>query len=347
MIQDLIRAAPAEPARLAGAIATATVPPRGAAASPAGLAPGDRVGDWTLERCVGAGGMGAVHAAVHAVIGKHAAIKLVRRELADDRRVADRFVLEARVVNRIGHPNVIDIFSIGWLSDHRPYLVMELLCGRTLAGRMSVAPVAHDEATEILLSLCDALTAAHAHGVVHRDLKPENVFLAATQAGRVVKLIDWGLAVCVTDPHADASASAPGTFVGTPRYASPEQARGHAVDCSADVYSLGVVAYELYLGRAPFVVEDPVEQIAMHLHVAPPPPHTQWRAVPPTLDQLLIAMLAKKPAARPGISEVRSVFQRLRGQLAAVPACVASPSPIDATATWDMPAASQRLRRTA
>ena len=191
MSPDLKCAARAESARPARAAAVA--PTHDGMASPAGLAPGARVGDWTLGRRIGAGGMGTVHTAVHTIIGKHAALKVARTEPGSDPHVTERFVQEARAVNQIRHPNIVDIFSIGWLPDGRPYLVMEFLCGRTLARRLADGRPRPDEAIAILLAVTEALTAAHAHGIVHRDLKPDNVFLAQTAAGEVVKVIDWGL----------------------------------------------------------------------------------------------------------------------------------------------------------
>ncbi|HTJ41485.1 MAG TPA: serine/threonine-protein kinase [Kofleriaceae bacterium] len=315
------------------------------ASAPTGLAPQSRIGDWLIDRQIGAGGMGTVYAATHAIIGKRAAIKVVRAEQIANTRAADRFVQEARIVNSIGHPNIVDIFHIGWLDDQRPYLVMELLTGRTLGRRLMDGHPLPQETIGILVQICEALTFAHAHGVVHRDLKPQNIFLVETPAGTVVKLLDWGVAKLMDkDSEAD-TFTATGALVGTPHYIAPEQARAKAVDGRADVYSLGAIAYELFLGRPPFVADNIADLITMHLREPPPPPHELWPDIPAALEQLLLSMLAKTADGRPGIAEVRRALLAVRTQLESQIATIAdaacsivdAASAIDRIPTWDMP----------
>jgi serine/threonine protein kinase len=317
------------------------------ASAPTGLAPLSRIGDWLIERQIGAGGMGTVYAASHAIIGKRAAIKVVRADQLANPRAADRFVQEARIVNTIGHANIVDIFHIGWLDDHRPYLVMELLTGRTLGRRLMDGHPMPQETITILLQICDALTFAHAHGVVHRDLKPQNIFLVETPAGTVVKVLDWGVAKLMDrDSEAD-TFTATGALVGTPHYIAPEQARAKSVDGRADVYSLGAIAYELFLGRPPFVADNVADLITMHLREPPPPPRELWPDIPPALEQLLVSMLAKRADDRPGIAEVRRALLVVRAQLDSLSATLAdaafavvdAASAIDRIPTWDMPRA--------
>ena len=278
------------------------------------LDPSTALGDWRIEARIGEGGMGTVYAAVHEVIGKRAAIKVIRSEVCTSPRALERFLQEARIVNRIRHRNIIDIFHVGQLDDGRPYLVMELLVGATLGERLDAGPIPAIESIDILVQICAALEAAHSHGVVHRDLKPDNVILAAGPGGNVAKLLDWGIAK-IRDPARPDDGSVGGTLLGTPRYVAPEQARGRRVGGATDVYSLGVIAYELFLGAPPFAGDNAADLLAAHLCEEPPPPHDSWPDIPAELDALLLAMLAKDPEARPGVAAVAETLGRIRLEL--------------------------------
>jgi serine/threonine-protein kinase len=265
---------------------------------PDALAPGVRAGPWIVERELGRGGMGAVYAVVHEGIGKRAALKLMHQRLAAGAS-AERILLEARVVNQVCHPNIVDIFETGALSDGRPYIVMERLEGVSLSHRADACKILPDQVIAILLQICDALIAAHAAGVIHRDLKLDNVFLIDNPEDPSlprVKLLDWGIAKVIS---ADPRHTVEGQLVGTPQYLAPEQARGAAVSPQTDVYSLGVMAYEMFLEQLPFEAETSAEIMAMHLRAIPPPPRELWPDIPPDLECLLLAMLAKDPHARP------------------------------------------------
>ncbi|HEX7842693.1 MAG TPA: serine/threonine-protein kinase, partial [Kofleriaceae bacterium] len=267
------------------------------------LVPGAKAGPWRVERELGRGGMGTVYAVVHDEIGKRAALKVLHRRLLPGVN-SERMLLEARVVNQVGHPNIVDIFETGKLDDGRPYIVMERLCGHSLAARADEGRLHSDLVIAILLQICDALIAAHAAGVVHRDLKLDNVFLIDNPDDPPtprVKLLDWGIAKVI---HHDVRHTIDGQLVGTPQYLSPEQARGQAVSPETDVYSLGVMAYELFLEQLPFEAETAAEVMAMHLREAPPLPSNLWPDVPPALEALLLAMLAKQPEQRPTMIEV-------------------------------------------
>ncbi len=269
---------------------------------------GTTAGHWRIEAELGRGGMGAVYAVVHGEIGKRAALKLMhRRLLAPGVQHADRMLLEARVVNQCRHPNIVDIFDTGTLPDGRPYIVMERLDGISLATRADDGKVLTDRAIEILLQTCSALIAAHDAGIVHRDLKLDNIFLVDDRddAPPQVKLLDWGIAKEIAS---DVHQTIQGQLVGTPQYLSPEQARGAAVSPQTDVYSLGVVAWELLLEQLPFEAETAAEVMAMHLRCAPPVPSELWPDIPPELEDLLLAMLEKDPEHRP---TMREVVQRL------------------------------------
>jgi len=279
------------------------------------LAPGSKAGPWIVEREIGRGGMGAVYAVVHEEIGKRAALKVVHQRLLGPGFNSDRMLLEAKVVNQVGHPNIVDIFEAGTLADGRPYIVMERLEGQPLSYRADEGKILPDQVIGILLQICDALIAAHAAGIVHRDLKLDNVFLVDNpddpQLPRV-KLLDWGIAKVLSH---DVKHTIEGQLVGTPQYLAPEQARGGQVSPQTDVYSLGVMAYELFLEELPFTAETAPEIMAMHLRSAPPPPSDLWPDIPRDLEDVMLAMLAKSPEHRPTMLEVARKLESIRMQL--------------------------------
>lgn len=274
------------------------------------LSPGTRVGEFEVREKLAQGGMGAVYSAVHPVIGKRAAIKVIHGELCTNPQAIQRFVDEARAVNQIRHPNIVDIFAFGRLPDQRSYFVMEWLDGETLSVRLSRGRVPFVEVIELLLQLIDALEAAHETGVVHRDIKPDNVQLVPSRDGRsAVKLLDFGIAKLSGD---EVSHTGPRMALGTPDYISPEQACGEPVDPRSDIYSLGVLAYELFTGRRPFYGENIRQVMTQHVTAPPPSPRTHWADIPETLERLLLGMLAKTPEERPGLASVTAVLRELR-----------------------------------
>ncbi|HVV82287.1 MAG TPA: serine/threonine-protein kinase, partial [Kofleriaceae bacterium] len=282
------------------------------------LAPGTMIGQWRVERELGRGGMGTVYAVRHVEIGKSAALKLVHRDMMGGSIDAASVLVEARAVNAFSHPNVVDIFESGTMPDGRPYLVMERLEGRTLGDRHAESRMSAVEAIDYLLPLCDALAAAHEAGIVHRDIKLDNVFLAEERprtGGRgttTVKLVDWGVASI--NVGTDGS-SGDTLTIGTPRYVAPEQVKGEGVTAASDIYALGVVAYELFLEEPPFNATTTAELLLAHVNDAPPMPHEVWPKIPPVLEELLLAMLCKNPAARPSARRVAAVLTEVRDQL--------------------------------
>jgi serine/threonine protein kinase len=278
------------------------------------LLPGDHAGPWIVERELGRGGMGSVYGVTHDGIGKRAALKVMHRRLISGSS-AERILQEARVVNQVGHPNIVDIFETGALPDGRPYIVMERLEGMPLSYRADEGKILPDQVISILLQVCDALIAAHAANIVHRDLKLDNVFLidnADDPSQPKVKLLDWGIAKIISN---DVRHTIEGQLVGTPQYLSPEQARGGVVSPQTDVYSLGVMAYELFLEELPFEAETSAEIMAMHLRAVPPRPSELWPDIPPVLENLLLAMLEKDPESRPTMLTVAHTLELVRSDL--------------------------------
>jgi eukaryotic-like serine/threonine-protein kinase len=286
----------------------------GESAESSELAVGTDVGGYVVEAVIGQGGMGVVYAATHPLIGKRAAVKVLRPELSTDVRAVERFITEARSVNQIGHPNIVDIFAFGTMPDGRNYYVMDLLVGESLRTRLKRTTALHvSEAAHVVDEIASALIAAHSKGIIHRDLKPDNIFMMSA-AGRwpEVKLLDWGLAKLLSPTSKFRTVT--GALLGTPVYMSPEQARAaDTVDARTDIYSLGVIAYELLSGVAPFKRNTSMETLLAHAEEDVPPLADKVPGLPDELIQLIEAMLGKEPDERPTLAAVRTVLRRLKG----------------------------------
>ncbi len=279
------------------------------------LAAGTQVGEYRIESLLGAGGMGEVYRARHPVIDKRVAIKIMSRHCSANPINVERFVHEAKAVNAIGHANIVDIFSFGH-HDGRCFFVMEWLRGESLRQRLDREAITAQRSYEILEAVLRALEAAHAAGIVHRDLKPDNIFLVAARDDEPerVKLLDFGIAKLSDDgTRQRGSKTQTGTVVGTPAYMAPEQAGGGVIEGPSDIYSLGVVAFEMAAGRVPFDGEATVQIMAAHV-CEPPPLPSQFRdGIELRFEDLILAMLEKTPAVRPTTAEVRAVIRQLRG----------------------------------
>ncbi len=279
---------------------------------------GALVGEYRIEKLVGQGGMGQVYGAVHPVIGKRAAIKVLRGELCADPEAIDRFVLEARAVNQIGHPNIVDVFAFGSLPDGRQYMVMEWLRGESLDERIRRMLPTLEETCEIMLSICAALDAAHSEQIVHRDLKPHNVFISHARGMKpAIKLLDFGLVKLIGEHQVERTRS--GSMLGTPAYMSPEQARGRGVDHRTDLYALGVMLFELVTGTLPFIEQSAMEMVMAHIQAQPPVPSSIRPGLPPSIDQLILGLLEKDPAYRPTISQMIGVLTDVQKLAASAP----------------------------
>jgi serine/threonine-protein kinase len=264
------------------------------------LAPGLSVGEYRIERKIGEGGFGAVYRAVHPLIGKLAAVKVLHKQYSANPQMVSRFIAEARAVNQIQSRNIIDIFAFGALPDGRNYYVMELLEGVTLdayiheRGRLTPA-----EAMPVLRGIARALDAAHAAGIAHRDLKPENVFLVLEEGGAPFpKLLDFGIAKLMGDSQSGHKTRT-GTPMGTPYYMSPEQVNGKNVDHRTDLYAFGVLIFEALTGQVPFDGDGMMQIFVKHTTQAPPRPSSVCPELPEALDAPVLAFLEKEPERRP------------------------------------------------
>ena len=267
-------------------------------------------GEYRLGRKLGEGGFGAVYEAVHPLLKRRAAVKVLHRIAGSDSDAVLRFVAEARAVNQIRNRHIIDIFSFGKLPDGRHFYVMDLLEGEPLdrylkrEGRCSVA-----NTVQLLRPIAEALDAAHAAGVVHRDLKPQNIYLVWDSNDETVpKLLDFGMAKLLGDSPVH---TVSGTPLGTPLYMSPEQARGDQVDGRSDVYALGVLCHELLTGHLPITGENTIAVLMAHIIQAPPKLSEVCPELPSELDEPVLRMLEKKPEARPATaSEALAALSR-------------------------------------
>jgi len=247
--------------------------------------------------------MGAVYLAEHPGIGRRVAVKVLHKNYTRDEHLLARFLNEARAANAIRHPNIIEILDSGMLADGTPFLVMELLEGESLGTRLRTqGALAIPTAVDFAYQTASALGAAHAKGIVHRDLKPDNLFVIPDQHDsnrERIKVLDFGIAKLQQGSVADSVKTRTGTLMGTPIYMSPEQCRGtRTVDHRSDIYSLGVIFYEMLVGQPPFVSEGFGDLVNMHLNIAPTPARSRRPEIPPALDAIVMKMLAKNPDER-------------------------------------------------
>jgi serine/threonine-protein kinase len=264
---------------------------------------GETINNYRVSELLGEGGMGAVYLAEHPFMGRKAAIKVLRREFAEDRGLVERFMNEARAANAIRHPNIIDIMDVGRMPNGIPYLMMEFLEGESLSQRIARGTLPVTEAIDVILQTTSALAAAHTKGIVHRDLKPDNLYLVpddAAPGGVRVKVLDFGIAKLRDDLSGGMAKTQAGALMGTPPYMSPEQCRGitDAIDHRTDVYAMGIILYEMLCGHPPFVSEGWGEVVLAHLTKPPPSPRAENATIPETLEVVILKALAKDPNDR-------------------------------------------------
>jgi serine/threonine-protein kinase len=266
---------------------------------------GTMLGNYRVTAELSRGGMGTVYVATHELIGRRAAVKVLRPELTANAELVTRFFNEAKAATAVHHPGIVEVFDFGYSKDGRAYLTMELLDGITLAARVEQrGRLTELEVAQLARGIAGALAAAHQAGIVHRDLKPDNVFLVAdpdVPGGERPKLLDFGIAKLV-DPvglSPDHRATVTGALMGTPLYMAPEQARAAGeIDARADLYSLGCMMYEMLVGEPPFVAVGPGEIIALQLFGKVQPPSARLDRISREMEQLVMRLLEKEPDDR-------------------------------------------------
>lgn len=259
-------------------------------------------GRYRVDDLIGRGGMASVYRGYDQTLGRTVAIKILKADLAGDAAFRTRFRLEAQAASRMAHPTIVRVFDAGEDAETGvdgverpvPYIVMELVHGRLLKDVIAQGDVPTEDALRYIDGILEALEYSHRAGVVHRDIKPGNVMV--TDSGRV-KVMDFGIARAVSDSSSTVAETT--AIVGTAAYFSPEQAKGESVDARADLYSTGVVLYELLTGRPPFRGDTPVAVAYQHVSEAPLPPSEINDRIPRALDAIVLRALAKDPFQRP------------------------------------------------
>ncbi|MFO0620073.1 MAG: protein kinase [Polyangia bacterium] len=272
-------------------------------------------GRYAIESRLGEGGMGVVYKARHVLIDKPVAIKILRKEAAQDTAAVQRFIQEAKSASKIGHSNIVDITDFGVLPDGHAYFVMEFLHGQTLAQAIQEGPLEPARVCTIAAQMGRALNAAHQKGIVHRDLKPENIFLLEREGQKdYVKIVDFGIAKVGSGQKL----TQVGMVLGTPEYMSPEQATGQETDHRVDQYATGCIMYEMLTGVVPFLGDRPAQTLTKHVFepVIPPRKRKPELKIPASLDAVVIRAMAKKPEARfPSMKELEQALTQVEQEM--------------------------------
>lgn len=267
---------------------------------------------YVIEECVGEGGMGRVYRARHTRVSRRFALKVLFGDLSADSRMRARFVQEGEAASRLSHPNLVSVLDVGETPEGQLYLVMDYVEGRSLKALIAEqAPLEANRAANLLRQLASGLGHAHGRGLVHRDFKPENVIITRGEEGEMPKILDFGIAR-ITDIGLDHSLTTDGQVMGTPAYMSPEHATGAAIDARLDLFSLGVVLYEMLCGKQPFS-GNKIELMHQNLAVAPPAIATRvpGLVVDSRLEAMAMRLMAKNPDDR--YPDSKAILEEIAG----------------------------------
>ncbi|HMI87415.1 MAG TPA: serine/threonine-protein kinase [Polyangiaceae bacterium] len=311
----------------------------------------ETLGSYRVVAKIGEGGMGTVYLAEHPLLGRKAAIKMLRPEYSNDQDAVARFFREARATATLRHPALVDIYDCGVHPSGNAYIVMDYLEGESLEERVTRTTLSLRESLDIGRQIAKGLAVAHGAGIVHRDLKPGNVFLIRDPVNRekeLVKILDFGIAKLTNHAAPPGQTTGTNVVMGTPLYMAPEQCAGAGgVDHRADIYALGCVLYRMLCGRPVFTYEWPGELLAAHLRESPLPPRALDSSIPVRVESIIMKALAKSPLQRHQVLE--EMVQDLESALAWESPVVATPgsgtllAPADPFHSHASPDSSERI----